>query len=115
MADNEPRRVPDHGADAHETMADNEPRRVPDHGADASGQQHMQEDTAPTTLEVFLASVGPEFGGMAQTVADAFGSDDLEEILSFVQSRDDCSELDDAGIDAASVDKLFARIQATQQ
>jgi len=62
----------------------------------------------------FLSNVGPEFDGLAHKVVGALGSDDLQEILSFVQAREDLSELDDVGIDSAAVDKLFAAIIAHQ-
>jgi len=66
-------------------------------------------------LVAFLAQVGPEFDGLSQTVADALGSDDVQEILSFVESREDLSDLDSVGIDASSVDKLFAYMNSVKQ
>lgn len=63
-------------------------------------------------LAEFLRTVGKEFDGKAQTILDATGAVDLEELLELVEVREDLRDLDkeEVGMKALHVKKLFRAI-----
>merc|ERR1712062_73303 len=62
-------------------------------------------------LEQFVESVGPEFKGRAQAIGDALGSHDLDEIIKYMQYREDWTDLEEAGFKKLHVNKLHAAVK----